>query len=186
MARSAKKAEMRRRRWRRVSLWRKHGKSLFDVHDERPLTPKMIFTGCTDTLCFQPHLYGHSSSIQDSWDKTKRATECYAFHWKYGFQDMSLKCIAIESLWRGKSRFSLPGSMPFSSVALLFSWGILIAILITVILRATEPYSQWDPLTFQDWKVPYEMAALIVIWVPSTALIFAGTYTPLSRFTLYC
>ena len=44
-------------------------------------------------------------------------------------------------------------------------------------------------LILRDWKVPYEMAALIVTWVPSTALIFAYTYvyahTTLSRALLF-
>ncbi len=76
-----------------------------------------------------------------------------------------------------------------SSVALRVFLDILIASRIAVLLGAAEPYSQWDPWTFHDWKVPYELAALRVIWAPSTALIFARTYvyahTPLSPALLF-
>lgn len=76
-----------------------------------------------------------------------------------------------------------------SSVALRRFLDILIVFLIAVKLGVTEPYSQCDPWTFRDWKELYEMAALRVIWVPSTALIFACTYvyahTPLSPALLF-
>lgn len=64
----------------------------------------------------------------------------------------------------------------FSSVALLFVWDFVIAFVITVAFRAREPCVQWDPVTFQEWKVPYEMAVLILVLPPSIEFLIARMY----------